>query len=115
MTSPDIDMTAVDSYLAAGADQGMIASLVDMGILPQGDLTGLGSLSVRAGCLGLADRCPHERRHGSVATRQSRPTRWPLIWPPRRARSRANSAPICPARQRNSLISSRTLLALLSF
>jgi diacyltrehalose acyltransferase len=43
-TSPDIDMTAVDSYLAAGADQGMIASLVDMGILPQSDLSGLSDL-----------------------------------------------------------------------
>jgi diacyltrehalose acyltransferase len=43
-TSPDIDTTAVDSYLAAGADQGMIAALVDMGILPQSDLTGLSDL-----------------------------------------------------------------------
>jgi diacyltrehalose acyltransferase len=43
-TSPDIDSTAVDSYLAAGADQGMIASLVDMGILPQSDLSGLSDL-----------------------------------------------------------------------
>jgi diacyltrehalose acyltransferase len=43
-TSPDIDTTAVDSYLAAGADQGMIASLVDMGMLPQSDLTGLSDL-----------------------------------------------------------------------
>ena len=30
--------TAVDSYLAAGADQGIIAALVDLGILPQSDL-----------------------------------------------------------------------------
>jgi diacyltrehalose acyltransferase len=44
MTSPDIDTTAVDSYLAAGADQGEIASLVDMGILPQSDLAGLSDL-----------------------------------------------------------------------
>jgi diacyltrehalose acyltransferase len=43
-TSPNIDTTAVDSYLAAGADQGMIASLVDMGILPQSDLAGLSDL-----------------------------------------------------------------------
>jgi hypothetical protein len=43
-TSPAIDMTAVDSYLAAGADQGMIAALVDMGILPQSDLSGLSDL-----------------------------------------------------------------------
>jgi diacyltrehalose acyltransferase len=43
-TSPDIDTTAVDSYLAAGADQGMIAALVDVGILPQSDLAGLSDL-----------------------------------------------------------------------
>jgi hypothetical protein len=43
-TSPDIDTTAIDSYLAAGADQGMIASLVDMGILPQSDLSALSDL-----------------------------------------------------------------------
>jgi hypothetical protein len=43
-TSPDIDTTAIDSYLAAGADQGMIAALVDMGILPQSDLAGLSDL-----------------------------------------------------------------------
>ena len=40
-TSPDIDTTAVDSYLAAGADQGLIAALVDMDILPQSDLSDL--------------------------------------------------------------------------
>lgn len=39
--SPDIDTTAVDAYLAAGADQGMIAALVDYGILPQSDLSTL--------------------------------------------------------------------------
>jgi hypothetical protein len=44
MSNPDIDMTAVDSYLAAGADQGMIAALVDDGILPQSDLTALADL-----------------------------------------------------------------------
>jgi diacyltrehalose acyltransferase len=44
MTTPDIDTTAVDAYLAAGADQGMIASLVDDGILPQSDLAGLADL-----------------------------------------------------------------------
>ncbi len=43
-TSPEIDTTAIDSYLAAGADQGMIAALVDMGILPQSDLAGLSDL-----------------------------------------------------------------------
>jgi diacyltrehalose acyltransferase len=40
-TSPDIDTTAVDADLAAGADQGMIAALVDLGILPQSDLSDL--------------------------------------------------------------------------
>jgi hypothetical protein len=59
-TSPDIDTTAVDSYLAAGADQGMIASLVDMGILPQ-SIGSVGSLSVRAGCRGPAVGCPQPR------------------------------------------------------
>ena len=39
--SPTVDTTAVDAYLAAGADQGMIAALVDMGILPQADLSDL--------------------------------------------------------------------------
>ncbi|HEY1843059.1 MAG TPA: PE-PPE domain-containing protein [Mycobacterium sp.] len=43
-TSPTIDFTAVDSYLSAGADQGMIAALVDLGILPQSDLAGLADL-----------------------------------------------------------------------
>jgi hypothetical protein len=38
---PDIDFTAVNSYLDAGADQGMIAYLVDFGILPQTDLAGI--------------------------------------------------------------------------
>ena len=41
MTSPAVDTTAVDAYLAAGADQGIIAALVDSGILPQADLSGL--------------------------------------------------------------------------
>jgi hypothetical protein len=41
MTSPTIDMTAVDANLAAGADQGMIAALVDLRILPQSDLSNL--------------------------------------------------------------------------
>jgi hypothetical protein len=44
MTGPDIDFTAVDSYLTAGAEQGMIAALVDVGVLPQGDLAGLADL-----------------------------------------------------------------------
>jgi hypothetical protein len=42
--SPTIDFTAVNSYLDAGADQGMIAYLVDLGVLPQSDLTGLADL-----------------------------------------------------------------------
>ncbi len=41
LSNPDIDLTAVDSYLNAGADQGVIAALVDFGILPQSDLSGL--------------------------------------------------------------------------
>ena len=44
MSNPDIDFTAVDSYLAAGADQGTVAYLVDLGILPQSDLTALADL-----------------------------------------------------------------------
>lgn len=44
LTAPDIDTTSVDAYLAAGADQGMIAALVDDGILPQSDLAGLSDL-----------------------------------------------------------------------
>jgi hypothetical protein len=44
LSNPAIDTTAVDAYLAAGADQGMIASLVDLGILPQSDLTGIADL-----------------------------------------------------------------------
>jgi diacyltrehalose acyltransferase len=40
-TAPSIDTTAVDAYLAAGADQGMIAALVDYGLLPQTDLPDL--------------------------------------------------------------------------
>jgi diacyltrehalose acyltransferase len=43
-TSPPVDTPVVDAYLDAGADQGMIASLVDMGVLPQSDLTGLADL-----------------------------------------------------------------------
>ena len=43
-TSPTVDTPVVDAYLDAGADQGMIAALVDMGVLPQSDLTGLADL-----------------------------------------------------------------------
>jgi hypothetical protein len=43
-TSPPVDTPVVDAYLDAGADQGMIASLVDMGVLPSSDLTGLADL-----------------------------------------------------------------------
>lgn len=41
LSNPDIDTTAVDANLAAGADQGMIAALVDLGMLPQSDLSDL--------------------------------------------------------------------------
>jgi len=41
MTDPTIDTPVVDAYLQAGADQGMIAALVDAGVLPQSDLTAL--------------------------------------------------------------------------
>jgi hypothetical protein len=41
LSSPTIDTTAADAYLAAGADQGIIAALVDSGILPQSDLSDL--------------------------------------------------------------------------
>jgi hypothetical protein len=44
LSNPDIDITAVNSYLDAGADQGMIAYLVDLGILPQSDLAGLADM-----------------------------------------------------------------------
>jgi hypothetical protein len=44
LSNPDIDFTAVNSYLDAGADQGMIAYLVDLGVLPQSDLTDLADL-----------------------------------------------------------------------
>jgi diacyltrehalose acyltransferase len=44
MATPEIDFTAVNSYLDAGADQGMIAYLVDLGVLPQSDLAGLADL-----------------------------------------------------------------------
>lgn len=40
-TAPTIDTTAADAYLAAGADQGVIAFLVDTGLLPQSDLSDL--------------------------------------------------------------------------
>ena len=39
--SPPVDATAVDAYLAAGADQGIMAALVDLGILPQADVPDL--------------------------------------------------------------------------
>jgi diacyltrehalose acyltransferase len=41
MSNPDVDLAAVDANLAAGADQGMIAALVDLGVLPQSDLSSL--------------------------------------------------------------------------
>lgn len=44
MSNPNIDTTAVDADLAAGADQGMIAALVDLGLLPQSDLADISEL-----------------------------------------------------------------------
>jgi hypothetical protein len=44
LSNPDIDITAVNDYLTAGADQGMLAALVDMGILPQSDLADIANL-----------------------------------------------------------------------
>jgi hypothetical protein len=44
LSNPDIDFTAVNDYLTAGADQGMIAYLVDLNVLPQSDLTGIADL-----------------------------------------------------------------------
>ncbi len=64
-TAPSIDTAAVDANLAAGADQGMIAALVDLGILPQSDLldlypyvpdiAGLQSGSVTSDAVATAD------------------------------------------------------------
>ena len=44
LSNPDIDFTAVNDYLEAGANQGMIAALVDLGILPQSDLADIANL-----------------------------------------------------------------------
>jgi diacyltrehalose acyltransferase len=44
LSNPDIDFAAVNDYLEAGANQGMIAALVDLGILPQSDLADLANL-----------------------------------------------------------------------
>jgi hypothetical protein len=44
LSNPDIDFAAVNSYLDAGADQGMLASLVGLGVLPQTDLAGIADL-----------------------------------------------------------------------
>ena len=44
LSNPDIDFTAVNDYLNAGADQGMLAALVDMGLLPQSDLADIADL-----------------------------------------------------------------------
>jgi hypothetical protein len=43
-SNPDIDFTAVNDYLTAGADQGMIAYLVDLNVLPQSDLAGIADM-----------------------------------------------------------------------
>jgi diacyltrehalose acyltransferase len=42
--NPNIDFTAVDSLMHAGADQGTIAYLVDLHVLPQADLAGIADL-----------------------------------------------------------------------
>lgn len=42
--NPNIDFTAVDSLMHAGADQGTIAYLVDLHILPESDLAGIADL-----------------------------------------------------------------------
>jgi hypothetical protein len=39
--SPDFDPTAVDAYLSAGANQGIMAALVDVGVLQKSDLLDL--------------------------------------------------------------------------
>lgn len=44
LSNPDIDFAAVNDYLSAGADQGMLAYLVDLDILPQSDLAGIADL-----------------------------------------------------------------------
>jgi diacyltrehalose acyltransferase len=44
LSNPDIDFTAVNDYLSAGADQGMLAALVDMGLLPPSDLADIANL-----------------------------------------------------------------------
>ncbi|UMB70959.1 PE-PPE domain-containing protein [Mycobacterium paraterrae] len=44
LANPDIDFAAVNDYLEAGANQGMLVSLVDLGLLPQSDLAGIADL-----------------------------------------------------------------------
>jgi diacyltrehalose acyltransferase len=44
LSNPDIDFTAVNDYLEAGANQGMLAALVDLGLLPQSDLASIADL-----------------------------------------------------------------------
>jgi diacyltrehalose acyltransferase len=44
LSNPDIDFAAVNDYLEAGANQGMIAALVDLGMLPQSDLADLAGM-----------------------------------------------------------------------
>ncbi|WIM89855.1 PE-PPE domain-containing protein [Candidatus Mycobacterium wuenschmannii] len=41
MGTPDFDTTAVDAYLLAGANQGIMAALVDVGVLQKSDLLDL--------------------------------------------------------------------------
>ena len=44
LSNPDIDFAAVNDYLEAGANQGMLAALVDLGLLPQSDLASIADL-----------------------------------------------------------------------
>jgi hypothetical protein len=44
LSNPDIDFAAVNDYLDAGANQGMLAALVGLGVLPQSDLAGIADL-----------------------------------------------------------------------
>ena len=44
LSNPDIDFTAVNDYLDAGANQGMLVALVNLGLLPQSDLADIANL-----------------------------------------------------------------------
>ena len=60
-SNPDIDFTAVNDYLTAGADQGMIAYLVDLNVLPQTDLAGIADMYPYVpDLLGTDGRCSQQ-------------------------------------------------------